>query len=225
MRLALQKSSLIDYPGRLACVLFLPGCNLRCPFCHNPSLVDPDPADPGLIDLKDAYAYLERRKGVLEAVVFSGGEACLHPELLEMIRFAAALGYKVKLDTNGLLPEKIPLCELDFVAMDLKTLPERYRLIPGAPEDSEKRIGRSIGLIRESGVEHEFRTTLAPGFAGLEEAVSLARMLGQGESYALQRYRPGRTLDPGYSPLPLDEAFYEAVLSAVKQITPGVRLR
>jgi pyruvate formate lyase activating enzyme len=229
MKLALQKTSLIDYPGKLSCVFFLPGCNLRCPFCHNPGLVEMDrypELNEGLVEMDEAFAYAEKRKKVIEAVVISGGEPCMRDDLPEMIGFVKSLGLLVKVDTNGLFPEKIQSIDADFVAMDIKTSIGRYPEIPGAGGNSSEKIRLTIQALRKKGIEREFRTTLAPGFAGLAEAVEIAQGLADDENYVLQRFRPGITLDPEFC---RNEATSDtegaAILDAVKRVHANTRLR
>lgn len=129
---ALFKTTLVDFPGRVACSFFLRGCNMRCPYCYNTGLVLNED-DPSLSSLNDLYAHLEKRKNVLSGLVISGGEALVNPHTPVIIQKAKSLGYKIKLDTNGTLPEKLSaLCEdastrPDFIAMDIKTSPDRDR--------------------------------------------------------------------------------------------------
>lgn len=230
MRLGLQKTSLIDFPGRVACVAFLPGCNLSCPFCHNPELAKPAeyPSTTGdLIEWEEALAFLEKRKGVLEGIVFSGGEPLLSRELPGMIAVARSLSYVVKIDTNGMRPEAVGKIDADFFAVDLKTVPRRYaERIPGAPADAEARIKATLGVLRERGVPREIRTTLAPGFACEEDLAEMGSLIEPGEDWVLQRFRPGRTLDPAWSAMPpTSEADAERLLEAARSSCPQARLR
>jgi pyruvate formate lyase activating enzyme len=229
MRVGLQKTSLIDYPGKLAFVVFLPGCNLRCPFCHNPGLVEPSRfpgTDEGLVELDEAFAYAKKRRNVLEAAVISGGEPCLRPELSDLIASMKGLGFLVKVDTNGISPEMLESLEADFVAMDLKTSLSRYRELPGAPDDAEARLRRSMEILRRRGMTREFRTTLAPGFAGAAEALELAGELEEDEDYVLQRFRPGLTLDPGFGESrATTEKESREILDAVRLVHAKTRAR
>ncbi len=230
MRLGLQKTSLIDFPGRVACVAFLPGCDLSCPFCHNPELAKPsgfpDAADD-LIEWEEALAFLEKRKGVLGGIVFSGGEPLLSRELPRMVAAARALSYAVKIDTNGMRPDAVAKIDADFVALDLKTVPRRYaERIPGAPEDAEARIRATLGALRERGMPREMRTTLAPGFAEEEDLAEMGRLIEPGEDWVLQRFRPGRTLDPAWSTMPAtSESEAERLLGAARSSCPQARIR
>jgi pyruvate formate lyase activating enzyme len=156
----IQKVTLIDYPGLVAAILFFPGCNLRCPYCHNPSLVTPPfPKDLSTID--EAFAYLEKRKNVLGGVVLSGGEPMMNPEIPEIVDRIHALGLKVKIDTNGTFPERLKEIKPDFIAMDIKTSPGKYGLL--TKDDVGLKIVESIMRIRCSGIPHIFRTVMDSG--------------------------------------------------------------
>ena len=163
-------SSAIDFPGRLAAVVWTVGCNLRCPFCYNGELVLPELAR-GLprLDPREVLAGLATRKGFLDGLVITGGEPTLQPGLLEFAREVRSLGLAVKLDTNGTRPQV--LAELldrgvvDYVALDVKAPFPRYPEFTGVPEDVTPAVRESIGLLRESGVEYELRTTCAPGLS------------------------------------------------------------
>lgn len=176
--------------------------------------------------MDEAFAYAEKRKKVIEAVVISGGEPCLRDDLPEIVEFVRSLGLLAKVDTNGLLPDKIEGLDVDFVAMDIKTSIGRYPEIPGAGKNSSEKIRRTIQALRDKGIEREFRTTLAPGFASLAEAVEIAQELAEEEDYVLQRFRPGITLDPEYGKKEAtsdDEC--AAILDAVKRVHAKTRLR
>jgi pyruvate formate lyase activating enzyme len=230
MSLGLQKISLIDYPGKIACVVFFPGCDLACPFCHNPELARPErfPGyEDGLFSEDEALSFLKKRSGVLEGVVFSGGEATLSPRLTDMIRAARDSGYLVKVDTNGMHPETLENLDADFVALDFKTSLERYpSAIPGAPADSGSRLTRSLEIVRSRRLEHEIRSTLVPGFIGHLEISSMAESLHPEEDWILQNFRPGRTLDPEFSRVqPYTEAERASLLDLARTFMPRARLR
>ncbi len=202
----------MDYPGKVAASVFLPGCNLRCPFCHNPELVLP-PFDEGLLPWEEILTYLERRRNLLEGVCISGGEPLLHPGLPDLIARIHGLGLPVKLDTNGTLPEALAAAGADYVAMDLKTAPERYPELAG-PEVSEtfrtslpSRIGSSIGYLIESNTPHEFRTTAVPGIVDSDDIRKICSWIRGGGSYTIAQFRNGRTLSAEYRErLPYDPA-------------------
>jgi len=196
----LQKTSLIDFPGHIAAVIFTQGCNMRCPYCHNPSLVLPKEFEAPL-DEAALFDFLQRRSKQLDGVVISGGEPTIHRDLPDFIRRVRSMGYAMKLDTNGSSPFALAaLLEeglLDFVAMDLKGEPENYGDYCGAPipEDS---IRASIEMILKSGIAHEFRTTAVPGLHTLEKLKALADIVRGADCFAIQAFRPGTCLDPDY---------------------------
>ena len=158
----IQKLTLLDYPGRVACTVFLDGCNFRCPYCHNAELLDGD-AQP-VLSADDLLAFLKKRQGILEGVCITGGEPTIHPELPRLLRSIRALGYPIKLDTNGYRPQTLRgLLEeglADYVAMDLKNSPEGYADAVGLPAPDMSRLGESIRLLMESAVDFELRTTV-----------------------------------------------------------------
>ena len=231
MRLGIQKTSLVDFPGRVSAVLFTAGCALRCPYCHNPDLVitrDDAARDDGLSSVEEALAFLERRRAVLSGVVLSGGEPTLHPGLPALAAAIRDLGLAVKLDTNGTAPERIAPVGADYVAMDLKTTPERYaELWPGAPADAAEILRRAVATVRGSGAEYEFRITCAPGIFAEADASAVAALLEPGDPVFLQRYRPGRVLDPAWAAgaSPYTEERLERLLGIIREAAPKARLR
>ena len=222
----LQKTSLVDYPGRVAAVFFLPGCNLACPYCHNPELVS-NVDMSALVPLKQAGAHLERRAGLITALVISGGEPTLHSGLPDLVAQAHALGLVVKLDTNGSFPERIA-AGADYIAMDLKTDPERYgTLWPHAPADAAARIRASMAVVRGSGAAYEFRITCAPGIFGPADAHAVAGLLEPGDPVFLQAYRPGRVLDPVWAAgvRPYVDSEMEKLLEIIRAQAPLAKIR
>jgi pyruvate formate lyase activating enzyme len=187
---ALVKTSLIDYPGLVAAVVFTQGCNLRCNYCHNPALLNPG-NQRGLIPETEVLGHLERRKGVLDGLTLTGGEPTLQAGLEEFLGQVKKRGFRVKLDTNGTSPwvlERLIRGKLlDYVAMDLKAPREKYPEICGKPLDMAA-IGASIDLLRDAGVPHEFRTTLAPGLEA-EDLQDIKDWIGGASNWVLQRYR------------------------------------
>lgn len=159
----LQKMTLLDYPGKVACTVFLQGCNFRCPFCHNSDLLGKD--GPETIPVETLMTFLKKRVGLLDAVCVTGGEPTLQKDLPELLRQIKALGYLVKLDTNGSRPEVLKaLVEeklVDYVAMDIKNSPEGYGKTVGLPNMALTAIEESIGYLLEDHVDYEFRTTVA----------------------------------------------------------------
>ena len=158
----IQKLTLLDYPGRMACTVFLDGCNFRCLFCHNAELLHPD-VEP-VMTTEELLGFLTKRRGILEGVCITGGEPTIHPELPQLLRSIRALGYPVKLDTNGYRPETLRalLGEglLDYVAMDLKSSPALYGAAVSLNAPDMERIAGSIRALLDSGVDFELRTTV-----------------------------------------------------------------
>jgi len=158
----LQKMTLLDFPGKVACTVFLAGCDFRCPFCHNFGLVDG--SEKPVMDDAELLAFLEGRRGRLDGVAFTGGEPCLHPELPELLRRVRALGFATKVDTNGYHPAMLrTILEeglADYVAMDVKNSPAKYALTVGLPELDLGPIRESIALLMSGKTDYEFRTTV-----------------------------------------------------------------
>ncbi len=194
----LQRFSLIDYPGELCAVVFTIGCNFRCPYCHNPELVNATAAQVATPKLLD---FLSQRKGKLTAVTITGGEPTLQSDLKEFLIELKKLGYKTKLDTNGTKPDVIgDLIEagaVDYIAMDVKAPLEKYPQIVNVPCDTAK-IQQSIQTIKKSDLDYEFRTTLVRELLSLQDVENIATMLAPAKAYCLQRFTATKTLDPTY---------------------------
>jgi pyruvate formate lyase activating enzyme len=202
----LQKTSLIDYPGLVSCVVFLTGCNFACPYCHNPDLARGDLPAGGAMALDDFVAFLEQRRGFLDAVVITGGEPTLSGDLVEICRAIKSLGFLLKLDTNGSRPQVVArLLEaglVDYLAMDLKTLPEEYA--PHlSPRPCAEALTDSIRIIQASGLAHEFRTTCVRPFVDQDRIAAMARRISGAPLYALQALQTESLLNPDFfQPLP-----------------------
>ncbi len=212
------KTSLIDFPGKVAATVFTQGCNFRCGFCHNPDLIPYETEQPEtLIDDVVVLEYLEKRKGLLDGVVITGGEPLIRPEIEEFISKVKSLGYLVKLDTNGsnpaLLAKLIEAGQVDYVAMDIKGAPADYIRICGF-EDSKK-IGESIAIIMNSGLDYEFRTTVLPYYHKLESFHALGISIKGAKRYTVQGFRPRITLDKS---LESEKSFSPSDLQAIEQI-------
>ena len=185
----LDKMSLLDYEDKISCVLFYKACNFRCPFCHN-GLTVLEAEDEILFDA--ALDYLKSRKGLLDAVVFTGGEPTLEPNLKKHIQRVKELGFLVKLDTNGTNPEIVKdLIDsnlLDYIAMDIKNSEEKYALTTGVKQVNMDNIKKSIELIMNSGVDYEFRTTLVDEFHKVEDMEGLASLIKGARVLYLQKF-------------------------------------
>ena len=221
----LMKLTLLDYPGKVACTVFLAGCNFRCPFCHNGSLVRGGDLD---ISEDELFTFLARRKGVLDGVCLTGGEPTLYEEIFDLARKIKALGFSLKLDTNGSNPERLGrfidegLC--DYAAMDVKSSPEGYAAACGTSVDMKK-IKESIAILKTRGIPHEFRTTVVKGLHTKEDVVAAARLVGEGEPYFLQCYKESDdVLAPsGLSAFSTDEL--NDILAAARQFNSSTSLR
>jgi pyruvate formate lyase activating enzyme len=193
------KTSLVDYPERIAASFFCGGCNFRCPNCHNSGIVL-HPGDFADLDERDIWSFLERRVGLLDGVVLSGGEPTLQPDLLSFAARIRGLGYQVKLDTNGYRPEMvramIDRSAVDYVAMDVKAplVPTKYARAAGVPIDVD-RIRHTIDLLLEGQVGYEFRTTVVPGLLTESDVVQIAQAIGGARHYYLQQFVARNTLD------------------------------
>ena len=185
----LDKMSLLDYEDKIACVLFYKACNFRCPFCHN-GLTVLEASDEFLFDA--VLDYLKSRKGLLDAVVFTGGEPTLEPNLKKHIKAVKELGFLVKLDTNGTNPEIVEdLIQdnlLDYIAMDIKNCPDKYHLTCGVKQVDLEKIKKSISIIMNSGVDYEFRTTLVNEFHELTDMEALGQLIKGARILYLQKF-------------------------------------
>lgn len=194
------KTSLIDYPGKIATVLFTSGCNFRCPYCQNSELVLHPESLPE-IDPAEIFQLLTRRRGLIDGVVITGGEPTLQKGIENFLRKVKELGLATKLDTNGYRPQVLrELFErglLDYVAVDIKTSLAKYPLAAGVPVDM-RRIEESVRLIMSSGIDHEFRTTVVPGIVASEDVEEIAKLIAGAGKYILQQFRPQVTLDPHF---------------------------
>ncbi len=220
-----QKMTLLDFPGRVACIVFTGGCNLRCPFCHNASLVKKPLANGNM--QQEVFDYLARRRGVVDGVVITGGEPLLQPDLADFIAKVKEAGFLVKLDTNGALPERLAALlstgNVDYVAMDIKSSPEGYAAASGSDTDIEN-FRRSVEIIKQSGIDHEFRTTAVKGIHKAEDFAEIARWVGRGEKYFVQKYADsGDILCDGYSGF--SEPEYAEIMAKVWEIIPDAKLR
>ena len=204
-----QGTSLLDFPGRVSSLLFFGGCNLTCPFCHNPSLVlDPDqyPDYPRQVVLDE----LKSRMPFIDGVVISGGEPSIDPECIELLQEIKDLGLAVKLDTNGLRPDKLKRAIeggiVDYIAFDLKTAPARYGELHHSPVDLEA-LQRSIALLLADRVEYEFRTTCVPGFVDAATVEMMGAAVQGARRWIFQQFMPGHSLDDkfrGSEPYPAE---------------------
>ena len=224
----LQKLTLLDYPGMVACTVFLGGCNFRCPFCHNGSLVLPERMGE-TIDLDSFFAFLDARRGRLQGVCVSGGEPTLQADLPEFLAEIKARGFSVKLDTNGTNPEMLfSLINdglVDYVAMDIKNSPEKYLQTAGLNAEFLLRgVKESASLLMQGRVDFEFRTTLMKELHSVEDMRAIGQWLAGGEKFFLQTYREeGDLIVGGFTPFTKEET--ERLLQIVKLYLPNAEIR
>jgi pyruvate formate lyase activating enzyme len=239
-RVAFIKTSLIDFPGRLASVLFLPGCDFRCPYCHNAALVDERraSAEPSLAgeaeDLVELGAFLEhldKRRSLISGVVISGGEPLLHEETPAIAAAIRERGLAVKLDTNGSYPARIDAVAADYVALDLKTSSAAYDRVAPAFASAGARALESLSRLRaaarsRSSFGFEIRVTCAPGIVGPIELEALSLSFEPDDEVLLQEFRPGGCLDPSFDEVePYTREEMEGLLAIARRRAPRARVR
>jgi len=216
-----RQSSLLEWPGLIVDSIFLAGCNFRCPYCHNPDLVALDIVDS--YDINEVLAEIEKRAKTkwLDGVSITGGEPAMSKRLPEFLKITKEMGLKAKIDTNGSFPgvvQKLIDEELiDYIAMDVKATPEKYHLAAGKKVDI-KSIKKTIAIIIDSGIDHEFRTTVVPGIVDVEKDISkIAKMIKGAKRYYLQQFRPIRCLDKEFEKLvPYNLGLLEEAVEKIK---------
>ena len=224
----LQKLTLLDFPDKMACTLFTFGCNFRCPFCHNASLVLSERADESIIPEDEFFTFLARRKGMLEGVCITGGEPTLQPDLADFITRIKDMGYAVKLDTNGYRPAVLRrLTEaglLDYVAMDIKNSLSLYGQTVGIPHFDTTPVEESMDFLMEGHVPFEFRTTLVRGLHTVESVRDMGRRLAGDEAFFLQTFKDsGDLLSAGMEGISPAET--RLMLNALQENIPNAQIR
>ena len=223
----LQKLTLLDFPGRIGATVFTGGCNLRCPFCHNASLVIPEKFGETL-PKEEFFSFLKKRRGMLEGVTVSGGEPTLYPDLPEFIEGIRELGYLVKLDTNGtnsdMLSSLIEKGLLDYVAMDIKSSKDGYPRAVGLEGYNLDNVEKSVKILREGKVDFEFRTTVVRELHEKEDVEEIGKWLAGDEKFFLQTFRDsGDLIGTGYSAY--SEGEMQSLLEIVRKYLPKAELR
>ncbi len=226
----LQKLTLLDYPGQVACTVFTGGCNFRCPYCHNASLVLPERIEEEDGGAAAVLEFLERRRGILDGVAVSGGEPLLQSDIAEFLRAVRAMGYKIKLDTNGSFPDRLrAIVEeglVDRVAMDVKNAPELYAKTVGAPLLDIAAIERSKEfLLRGGAVDYEFRTTLVRGLHTSESVRAAAEWIAGAKEWYLQQYRDSGDLIAADGLEAFSDDEMRAMADLARPYVPSVLLR
>ncbi|MCX7917084.1 MAG: anaerobic ribonucleoside-triphosphate reductase activating protein [bacterium] len=197
---AIQKTSLIEFPGSICCIVFTQGCNFRCSYCHNPELVLPEKFG-NIYSEQEFFFFLEKRKKYLESVCIPGGEPTIKYDIIAFIEKIKELGFKVKIDTNGSNPEIIEkiLKEnlIDYISMDLKGPLEKYKIITGVEIDTKK-ILKSVELIKNSDIEYEFRTTVVKKQISFDDFEKIGRIIEGSKMYYLQKFIPSKLVNENF---------------------------
>lgn len=231
----LQKMTLLDYPGLVACTVFLGGCDFRCPFCHNYELVDGS-AEP-VMDEDEFFSFLSKREGILDGVCITGGEPCLRADLANFARQIKEMGFTVKLDTNGAHPDRvkelIDLGLVDYVAMDIKNSPEKYAMTAGLGEDIDgcnnpmfdfNKIRQTVALLMEDRVDYEFRTTVVEQYHKKEDFVAIGQLIKGAKKYFLQQFVARNTVPDCTLKAPNRETI-EKYIEVVRRYVPNAEMR
>ena len=225
----LQKMTLLDYPGLVACTVFTGGCNFRCPFCHNASLVLPEELQAADGGVEAVLSFLKKRQGLLDGVAVTGGEPLLHADMADFLREVKTLGYRVKLDTNGSFPDRLQsLVEeglVDRVAMDIKNAPALYARTAGLETMDMAAVARSRDYLLSGAVEYEFRTTVVRGLHTRESLVEAARWIAGAQAYFLQQFKDSGALIDGSGLGAFSDDEMRALLTAVREVLPVAELR
>ena len=224
----LQKLTLLDYPGKVACTLFTKGCNFRCPFCHNASLVVRADEQPNYTN-DEILAFLKKRQGILDGVAITGGEPTLMSGLYDFIVQVKEMEYSVKLDSNGTRPEVLKKLVMnglvDYVAMDIKNSPEKYAYTCGLPESYDlSKIEESKNFLMEGHVDFEFRTTVAKPFHTEEDFYKIGEWLKGSEKYFLQQFKDSGDII-GQEISSFNESEMEKFLNVLLPFVPNTQLR
>lgn len=223
--IGLQKMTLLDYPGYVACTVFLQGCNFKCPFCYNSSLISKE--NDNFISLNDFFNFLDKRKKVLDGVAITGGEPLLNPQIKDFIKKIKEKGFLVKLDTNGSNPSLLKhLLEenlIDYVAMDIKNTFEKYPVTTGVDINIEN-IKESISLLLNCSIDYEFRTTVVKEFHNVEDFMIIGKNIKGAKNYFLQSYQDkDSVLKRNLHPLSKDEL--QSCLKVVKEFVKNASIR
>ena len=227
---AYQKLTLLDYPGRTAATIFTYGCNFRCPFCHNAGLVIR--GSESHVPESEILEYLEKRKKLLDGVCITGGEPLLQKDISDFIGRIKELGYLVKLDTNGSMPEKLEELInsgiIDYVAMDIKNSPDKYALTAGAPQDIVPKVQKSVEILLNGSIDYEFRTTVCNTLHTEADMRAIGEWLKGAKAYYLQPFKDSGDIIGGAekaSVYTLKKEETEALLAAVKSFIPNTSIR
>ena len=214
----LQKTSFLDYPDKISTIIFTSGCNFRCGYCHNPELIN---SKTSKYSTEEIIQFLKTRTGKIDGVVITGGEPCIHKDLIDFIIKIKELDFLVKLDSNGSYPDVIEKCipYIDYIAMDIKAPLYKYQTVINSPVNIDN-IQKSITLIIKSNLDYEFRTTVLKSMLNIEDFKAIGNLISGAKKYYLQKFVPSKTLDKtllkesSYT----DEEFKEIIAILQKQI-------
>ncbi len=225
----LQKTSLIEYPGKIVSVLFTQGCNFKCPYCHNSELIALESCDREYFPQDYIFGFLKKRKGLIDGISITGGEPTLQADLYDFLVKIKKIGLDIKLDTNGSNPELIKTLFkdrlIDYIAMDIKGPLDRYEEISGSNVNTDN-ILHSISLIKEAEIDYEFRTTFVPGIHNKNDLLDIVHLIKGSKQYFIQNFRPNNTFNPdlmglnGFPPAVLEE-FKDIANNYIKKV--GIR--
>lgn len=225
----IQKLTLLDFPGVVACTVFTAGCNFRCPFCHNAMLVLPEQIDDECLTDDEVFGFLKKRRGVLDGVAVTGGEPLLHADMPEFLARVKELGYKIKLDTNGsnpeLLSEIVKNKLVDRVAMDIKNAPEEYARTIGLKSFDIAPVERSKEMLLRGDIDYEFRTTVVKGIHTKESLIGAAKWIEGAKEYYLQQFKDSGNLILPDGLSAYDEKQMHTLADAVRDYVPTVEVR
>lgn len=226
----LQKTTLVDYPGKVAATVFTVGCNFRCPYCHNPELVLPEliKKQPKITE-KEILDFLKERQKLLEGLCITGGEPAIQPDLIDFVKKVKDLGFLIKIDTNGSCPDVLDnLIKgklIDYVAMDIKAPKEKYEIF-SEDEDIIEKVDKSIELLKQDKIDYEFRTTLVSGILDEQDILAIVDWIKFASNYYLQRFHKGKVLDEKLqNAKPWSEQMMKQLLKKIKPYFSECRLR
>ena len=222
-----QKMTMLDFPGYVACTVFTPGCNFRCPFCHNASLVT-DINNNIIYSEDEILAFLSKRKGLLDGICISGGEPLMNDGIFDFVKKVKNLGFLVKIDTNGSYPDKLKILidsgNIDYVAMDIKNSPEKYALTTGISNFDFSPIRESVNLLLEDKVSYEFRTTVVKEFHTPQDMVDIGEFIKGADRYFIQHFIESESnIQQGLTPLCKEEM--ENLRLAVSEYVKNAEIR
>lgn len=223
----IQKTTLVDYPGKVAATIFTRGCSFRCGFCHNPELVLPEQFNP-LIKEEEIFNFLNTRIGKLEAVCITGGEPTIQPDINEFIRKVKKMGFLVKLDTNGSRPERLKEAidsgNVDYIAMDIKSSPSKYELTAGVKVIMEN-VRKSIDIIMNSKIDYEFRTTVCHPLHEVKDFKEIGSLIQGAKRYYIQNFVESKQIDDKTRYEPFEDEELEEVKEIISKYVKEVNIR